>query len=149
MTTTISHIGQEINHIISKSRSIKPNISDQEKINRFLDGINNLKKRLDNKTNNILKLDELFAQLTWLDLENDKEEVVMRDVINKSLSFHSKAIKNVVFLKKFCWKKNICRDEISAYKSALDSLEDSIYEVEEIFFKLRKDDEFNNLMNSL
>ena len=149
MTTTISNIGQEINQIILSSKSIPAKLSKEEKTNRLLDGINNLRVRLIERTEKLQKLDELFSELTWFDLQNEDEEEMMKDVISKSLSFHSKSIKNFVALKKRFWKDKICRDEISAYKNTLDDFEESIYEVKEIFFNLRKDREFNDLMNSL
>lgn len=149
MTNTISNIGQEINQIISSSKSIPAKLTEEEKINRFLDGINNLRTKLVERTEKIEKLDELFSQLTWYDLKNQEEEDLMQSVISKSLSFHSKSIKNFVSLKRSFWKDKICRDEITSYKNTLDDFEESIYEVKEIFFNLRKDSEFNDLMNSL
>lgn len=149
MTTTISNIGQEINQIISSSKSIPAKLTEEEKINRFLDGINNLRTKLVERTEKIEKLDELFSQLTWYDLKNQEEEDLMQSVISKSLSFHSKSIKNFLSLKRSFWKDKICRDEITSYKNTLDDFEESIYEVKEIFFNLRKDSEFNDLMNSL
>lgn len=149
MTTTISNIGQEINEIISSSKSIPAKLTEEEKINRFLDGINNLRTKLVERTEKIKKLDDLFSKLTWYDLKNQEEEDLMQSVISKSLSFHSKSIKNFVSLKRSFWKDKICRDEITNYKDTLDDFEESIYEVKEIFFNLRKDSEFNDLMNSL
>ena len=149
MTTTISHIGQEINQIISRSKSISTKLSDKEKVNRFLDGINSFRSKLTERTENIRKLDELFSELTWFDLQNQEEEELLKNVISESVAFHSKAIKNFVTLKKAFWNYKICREEISNYKNILDDLEESIFEVKEIFFTLRKDDEFNELMNSL
>lgn len=149
MATTILNIGQEINQIISSSRSIPAKLTDEERINRFLDSINNFRVKIVDRTEKTQKLDELFSKLTWFDLKNQEEEVLIKDVISKSLSFHSKAIKNYVAIKKAFWKDKICRDEISNYKNSLDDFEESIYEVQEIFFNLRKDDEFNELMNSI
>lgn len=149
MTTTISNIGQEINQIISSSKSIPSKLTEEEKINHFLDGINNLRAKLVEKTEKIQKLDNLFSKLTWYDVKNQEEEDLMKKVISEALSFHTESIKNFVSLKKSFWKDKICRDEITNYKNTLDDFEDSIYEVKEIFFSLRKDSEFNDLMNSL
>jgi len=149
MTTTISNIGQEITQIISSSKSMPAKLTEQEKINRLLDGINNFRAKLVERTEKIQKLDDLFSKLTWFDLQNQEEEELMKNVIAKSISFHSKSIKNFIALKNSFWKDKICRDEISNYKITLDNFEESIYEVEDIFFKLRKDNEFNSLMNSL
>lgn len=149
MTTTISNIGQEIDQIISNSKSIPVKFSEEEKINRFLDCINNLRINLIERTEKVQKLDELFSKLTWYELKNQEEEDLMQNVICRSLSFHNKSIQNFVSLKRSFWKNKICRDEITKYKDSLDDFEESIYEVKEIFFKLRKDTEFNDLMSSL
>jgi len=149
MTTSISNISQEINQIISDSKSIPAKLTEQERINRFLDGINDLRAKLVQRIEIIQKLDELFSKLTWFDLQNQEEEELMKNVISKSLTFHAKSIKNFVALKESFWKDKICREEISGYKNALDDFEESIYEVNEIFFKLRKDSEFNDLVRSL
>lgn len=149
MTTSILNIGYEINQIISSSKSGSGKLTEQEKINRFLDNMNSLKTKLAERTAIIQKLDELFCKLTWYDLQSQEEEVLMKSVISTSYTFHSRSMKNFIALKKAFWKDNICRDEISSYKSTLDDFEESICEVEEIFFKLRKDTEFTNLIKSV
>jgi hypothetical protein len=149
MTATISNIGKEITSIISSSKSIPSRISEQEKINHFLDCINNFKSKLIERSEKIKKLDDLFSKLTWHELNNQEDEQIVKELIKTAIKFHSKSIKNFVALKKSFWKDNICRIEISDYKNTLDDFEESIYEVEQIFFTLRKDDEFQDLMNSL
>ena len=57
--------------------------------------------------------------------------------------------KNYVNLKNSLWQSNICREEITCYKNILDDIEDSVFEIEQIFFSLRTDEEFNNLLKSI
>lgn len=149
MTATISNISKEITSIISSSKSIPSRITEQEKINHFLDCINSFKSKLIERSEKIKKLDDLFSKLTWHELDNQEDEKILKELIDKAIKFHSKSIKNFIALKKSFWKDNICRIEISDYKNTLDDFEESIYEVEQIFFALRKDDEFQDLMNSL
>ena len=149
MTSTISNIGSEITTIISNSKNINSRISEQERINKFLDQINHLRSKIIDKTDKLESLDSLFTQITWLEVKNLEEEKLLKQVIEKAKKFHSKLIRNYAAMKKNLWQDNICRDEIENYKEALDDFEDSVFEVEQIFFSLRKDDEFNNLMNSL
>ena len=52
-------------------------------------------------------------------------------------------------LKNSLWQSNICREEITCYKNILDDIEDSVFEIEQIFFSLRTDEEFNNLLKSI
>ena len=149
MVSTISNIGTEITSIISKTKDLTSKISEQERIDGLLDKINDIKKKLVKNTKNLVILDKLFTDITWLDIKNAEEEKLLFDVIVSSKELHSKAIKNYVFLKSTLWKKNICRAEISEFKSRLDDFEDSFFSVEEIFFTIRKDAEFNKLINSL
>lgn len=149
MTSTISNIGTEIKTIISKSKDITSEISQQEKIDMLLDNINKLKINLCDRVKKIKHIEDLFTQITWLDIQTPEEEILLKDLLAKSKSYHTSLIKNVVFLKSRLWRKNICRTEISEYKDSIDDFEDTLYEVEEIFFSLRKNDEFNDLVNSL
>lgn len=147
MTATISNIGNEIEEIISKNRSYKPQISEEALMNKFLDSINKLRNYLIDRSEKINELDELFSKLTWLDVQDESEEVLLSNLITKAKKYHSKLIRNYAEIKKSIGLKGICKEEIQNYKSSIDDFEDSIFEVEQIFFVLRKDDEFNNLVN--
>lgn len=149
MVSTISNIGTEISCIISKTKDLTPKISEQERIDGLLDSINDIKKKLVKKTKNLTLLDKLFTDITWLDIKNDEEEKLLFKIIISAKEFHSKAIKNYVFLKNTLWKKNICRVEITELKNRLDDFEDTVFGVEEIFFTLRKNIEFNDIINSI
>lgn len=149
MNSTISNIGSEITGIITLNRKTPQKITEAERVNDFLDSILIKKRQISKQTDVFKKLDSLFTDLTWYDAKNEEEEGLVRDVISKVKKYHSKFIRSYVLLKKGFWQDNICREEISELKEALDDFEDSIYEVEEIFFTLRKDDEFSNLVNSL
>jgi len=148
MTGTIINIGTEINNIISATKDI-PKISEQEKIDKFLDDLNLVKSKLTERTEKINQLESLFTKITWLDLKNKEEEELLKKIISRSKYFYSRSIKHVVALKIKYWRKNLHRSEIKSYQDALEIFEETVLEVEEIFFSLRKDDEFNNLLNSL
>lgn len=148
MVNTVSNIGTEISLIISKTSSIST-ISEQERINNFLDSINKLKASLDSRIEKLKKIEILYTQLTWVDVNNKQDEKLIQKIIIDSKKFHSKLLRNYVNLKNSLWQKNICRKEISDYKNILDDIEDSIFEIEQIFFSLRNDDEFNNLLKSI
>jgi DNA mismatch repair ATPase MutS len=148
MVATISDIGTEISLIISKTSSIAT-ISEQEKINNFLDSINRIKKSLEGRVEKLKQIEKLFTQLTWVDIKNKQDEELINIIIIKSKKFHSKLLRNYVNLKTSLWQSNICRKEITDYKNILDDIEDSIFEIEQIFFSLRNDDEFNELLKSL
>ena len=148
MSVSIANIGTEIKSIISKTKEI-PQISEQERINNFLDSFNMFKTRLLDRVSKIQQLEQLFTNITWLDLKDQEEEKLLKDIISRSKLFYSKSIKDVAILKSKYWRKNMFRTEITEYQNCLEDFEDTIFEVEEIFFSLRKDDEFNHLTNSL
>ena len=148
MVNTISNIGTEISLIISKTRSVST-ISEQERINNFLDSINKLKVSLNNRVEKLKQIDSLFAQLTWVDIKSKEDEELIKKIIIDSKKFHSKLLRNYVNLKNSLWQSNICREEITCYKNILDDIEDSVFEIEQIFFSLRTDEEFNNLLKSI
>ena len=148
MVNTISNIGTEISLIISKTSSVST-ISEQERINNFLDSINKLKVSLNNRVEKLKQIDSLFAQLTWVDIKSKEDEELIKKIIIDSKKFHSKLLRNYVNLKNSLWQSNICREEITCYKNILDDIEDSVFEIEQIFFSLRTDEEFNNLLKSI
>lgn len=147
MTTTISNIGSEISLIISKSKQIK--ISEEERINLLLDAINDFKKSINDRVEKIEKLENLYTKLTWHDITDPEDEELLKKLITQAKKFHSKSIREVAKLRTTFWPKNICRSEISAFQNCLEDLEETVFEVEEIFFVFRKDDEVNNLLESL
>ena len=148
MVNTISNIGTEISLITSKTSSVST-ISEQERINNFLDSINKLKVSLNNRVEKLKQIDSLFAQLTWVDIKSKEDEELIKKIIIDSKKFHSKLLRNYVNLKNSLWQSNICREEITCYKNILDDIEDSVFEIEQIFFSLRTDEEFNNLLKSI
>ena len=148
MVNTISNIGTEISLIISKTSSVST-ISEQERINNFLDSINKLKVSLNNRVEKLKQIDSLFAQLTWVDIKSKEDEELIKKIIIDSKKFHSKLLRNYVNLKNSLWQSNICREEITCYKNILDDIEDSVFEIEQIFFSLITDEEFNNLLKSI
>ena len=148
MVNTISNIGTEISLIISKTSSVST-ISEQERINNFLDSINKLKVSLNNRVEKLKQIDSLFAQLTWVDIKSKEDEELIKKIIIDSKKFHSKLLRNYVNLKNSLWQSNICREEITCYKNILYDIEDSVFEIEQIFFSLRTDEEFNNLLKSI
>lgn len=148
MVNTISNIGTEISLIISKTSSVST-ISEQERINNFLDSINKLKVSLNNRVEKLKQIDSLFAQLTWVDIKSKEDEELIKKIIIDSKKFHNKLLRNYVNLKNSLWQSNICREEITCYKNILDDIEDSVFEIEQIFFSLRTDEEFNNLLKSI
>jgi len=147
-TTTLSNITNEIITIISKNNSSIPKITEEQRINAFLDSINRLKKRLITRNNKINELEKLYVKITWQDITNNTEQELLDKVIESSENFIKKSFVNVAKLRRNFWKDNICRLEIKQYQTELENLEDTVGEVKQIF-SLRKDEDYLNLLNDL
>lgn len=149
MKTSVLTIGKQISEVISHDKIVTPRISEQEKVNRFLDTINSTRIKIVKMTSNLNHLEELFTKLSWLDIQNSEEELLVKKVITQAKKYHSSSIKNYILLKKTLWNEGICKIEIDNYKDSMDDFEDTVLEIEQIFFVLRKDDEFNDIIDSI
>ncbi|HAT76313.1 MAG TPA: hypothetical protein DCS19_05590 [Flavobacterium sp.] len=149
MESSVLTLGKQICEVITHDKIITPKISEQERVNRLLDAINSTRTKINKMSSNVSKLDELFTKLSWLELANSEEEILIKKVIAQAKKYHTNSLKNYILLKNTLFKDGICKIEIEDYKNALDDFEDTVLEIEQIFFVLRKDDEFNSLLNSI
>jgi len=149
MESSVLTLGKQICEVITHDKIITPKISEQERVNRLLDAINSTRTKINKMSSNVSKLDELFTKLSWLELANSEEEILIKKVIAQAKKYHTNSLKNYILLKNTLFKDGICKIEIDDYKNALDDFEDTVLEIEQIFFVLRKDDEFNSLLNSI
>jgi len=143
MTTSVTDIKTKISDIISTETKNK--ISEEDKINEFLDNINNVKRSILARKDAILKIDGLLIELTWYDAEDEETEAELDDLMKAVNQFHTSLLVEYVALKRRFPQKKLFKIVLSELKSAIDDLEDSAIEVDNIFFGLRKDDEFNTL----
>ncbi len=149
METIVLTIGKQISEVITHDKIITPKISEQERVNRLLDAINLTRLKITKMTSKLTNLDELFTKLSWLNITNSEEEILIKKVIIQAKKHHSNSLKNYILLKNTLSKDGICKIEIDNYKNSIDDFEDTVLEIEQIFFNLRKDDEFNSLLNSI
>ena len=149
METSVLTIGKQISEVITHDKIITPKISEQERVNRLLDAINLTRLKITKMTSKLTNLDKLFTKLSWLNITNSEEEILIKKVIIQAKKHHSNSLKNYILLKNTLSKDGICKIEIDNYKNSIDDFEDTVLEIEQIFFNLRKDDEFNSLLNSI
>lgn len=143
MDSTISNIGTKISTIFKEEIVV----SEEEKINEFLDSLLSLKHYLISQTKTLSTLDELFAQLTWHDIQNEEEEIFLKQIIEEGKAIAKKLVPHLEYAKQ-TFKEKIYQTELSNFDNALEDFEDTVFEVEEIFFVIRKDKKLNDLMNS-
>lgn len=145
-TATLTNITSEISSIISSNKSVIPTLTQEERINRFLDSINSLKKRLVSRNEGIIELENLFVSITWLDITVEKEKTLLEKVFKSADIFVKKSFSENARLRRNFWKDNICRAEISQYQIVLENLEETLLEVKQVF-SLREDDVYNKMLN--
>ena len=149
MESSVLTLGKQICEVITHDKIITPKISEQERVNRLLDAINSTRTKIIKMSSNLYNLDELFTKLSWLEIANLEEEILIKKVLAQAKKYHTNSLKNYILLKNTLFKDDICKIEIEDYKNALDDFEDTVLEIEQIFFILRKDNEFNSLLNSI
>lgn len=123
--------------------------SEEEIINTFLDSINEFKSSLVKTVNKIEPLVEKIEELSWI-LENPTQDdlselnqlIVLAEDLKKSL-----IIKYVSF--NYLRSKGIAKDEISTFKSTIDSFTEAYKDLQSTFFTLPKRDDFQDITRRL
>jgi len=142
---TIVEVNKKVEKLLSKEED-NTILSEEERINEFLDNINYFKKELVKRATTLRKLEELFASLTWFDKIPSKIEKEIKALIERALQFHRGSLISYVHLRKGFGKLKVNKAEMKDFKDALDDFEDTLFEVDEILFDLRKDKEFVKLL---
>lgn len=149
MNDTIIGIKHEVDNILSKESRAVSVLSKEEITDRFLDSINDLRKSLRASTAGLVKVDELLSKLTWLEGADANDDDTIEELIDSGLQAHRILLLNYVKLRRTFWQENIAKKEIAAFKDALDNFEETLFELNQIFFELRKDEDFNEQVASV
>jgi len=145
MSGAVLEINKKVNRILTQESKITNDLSEDEKINHFLDSILDFKKSLTRRTEKLRYIDELLSQVTWVEQEiTADDEKMLKKLFGKVDEFHKKAIVYFANMRTIFWKHKIARQELSDFKVALDDIEESTLEVRQILFDIRKDDDFMN-----
>ncbi|NOZ35764.1 MAG: hypothetical protein GXO80_10760 [Chlorobi bacterium] len=123
-------------------------LSDPEAINLFLDNINKIRKPVLKATDIIREIDKLILLITWVDVKSSEDEQKVKEIIQISDSFHKDVIKVFAWLNKNL-PKRMFGEALKNFKNAVDDLEDSINEVEQVIFVFRKDKELTDIIDNL
>lgn len=143
---TIVEVNKKVEKLLSKEEENSAVLSEEERINRFLDNINYFKKQLLVRATKLRDLEDLFASLTWFEKITSQQEKQVKSLIERALQLHRGSLISYVHLKKGFGKLKVNKAEMKDFKSALDDFEDTLFEVDEILFDLRKDKEFVKLL---
>ena len=113
----------------------KESALDEQKINRLLDKILELKKKFSDKTNKINSLVEKIEEITWFNSLDDDTLMSVNDLISSIRDLHSSLLRQYISLN-FLRSKGIAKEEIKKFKAAIDDLKDVAADLESRFFFL-------------
>ena len=142
---TLVEVNKKVEKILSQEEKESSILSDQDQINSLLDKINYFKKYLTERANEYRNLEEIFASLTWFDKIPDAQEKKIYSLIKRGLKLHRDSLIGYVRLSRIFGKLKANKSELKNFKGALDDLEDTLFEVNQILFEIRKDPEFDEL----
>ncbi len=114
---------------------------DEEKINAFLDAINDFKRALVCKTEEVQEINSRIEKLTWFTDIDDACLMLVNDIISAARDLHSSLIRQYVAMN-IIKSKGIARSEIREFKDSLDDLRESCDDLELVFFHLPNNQDF-------
>lgn len=152
MIVTESNI-ERINDTFTQVKSIsfkekKNALYSEEIVNTFLDKILELKRILDEKTQNITKLNTQLEELTWFSDLDEERLMKVNEIISLCNDLHSSLLKFYGGLNTFI-KKGIAKAEIKELKEAITDLKEITQDVESRFFFLPQMSVFTEITKEL
>lgn len=146
MTIAITEIKTKSDKLIYSYK--KDNLSDDERINQFLDKILEIRKPLQRTIKTINKLDDLLLLVTWADVKTKQDKKDLKYIFKTAKIIHKKFLVDYAFLHKRLNKK-LFKEILFDFKNAVDDFEDSILEAENVMSVVRKDKKMMSLINSI
>lgn len=139
MTTTLEKINREI------IKSYSHSLSEEERINKILDHINDKKKEYSVLTKSLEKLGSLLTKITWLNNLSTSDEVIIRGIIAMGKASDKHFKKFYSRQRKIYVPKGLFKNDFKEMKNAIDFHIEAVNEVEHIIFELRKNNDFKEL----
>ncbi len=134
---------------LAKQKAVEPILTQQERIDRFLDTIIDFKEKLSESTDGIEDINKRIEKLTWASQpDSDSILVQLKDLIDACLSLHKKYVKIYIGFKTFR-QKGIAKDEIKRFKSTIDDLKEVTLDLESAFFIFPNNKEFTEITDRL
>lgn len=143
MTATLENISTKIVESYSHS------LSENERVNKILDHINDKKKEYILLSKGLNKLSKLLIKITWLDNLSESDEVIIKGVITMGKEADKHFKKFYSNQRKTYATNGWFKEDFKELKEAIEFHKETIKELEHILFELRKKEEFKNLCNLL
>lgn len=126
----------------------KDEFMNEEHVNSFLDAILDFKIKIKQETEVLNNLNEKIESLTWY-AEWDEECILMlNDLIALCKDLRSSLCRQYVNMT-ILRKKGIAKEEIRAFKNAIDDLRETYEDIESVFFFLPQMPEFKETTKKL
>lgn len=139
MQTTAEHITNKITHSYSKT------ISEQKKIDNFLDHIIEQKKVFQNITTGTEHLSKLLREMSWLDDLTNADKVLIKGVIAMGKDADKQFRQYYAQMRRKYVSKGLFKAEFAELKTAVENHKEDVSTLNYIIFELREDDTFKDL----
>lgn len=126
----------------------KSPLLNEEEVNTLLDAILDFKKIISDKTNKLHDLNEGIEKLTWFNNLDKECLMLINDLISSAKDLRSTLVRQYVAMN-FLRKKGVAKEEIKAFKYAIDELKESYEDLESVFFFLPKMPDFKETSKQL
>lgn len=130
------------------STKIKEKVSEETAINSFLDTILEVQKNIDSKTSILKSINGLYNKLSWFTDLDEESLNIIRDMVDRGKKTKTVLAKYYVNINKLR-KRNIVNNSLNCFKTEFDNFKEHLVDIEDLFFNLPSDDEYNELVNEL
>lgn len=120
-------------------------LSENDRIDSLLDHILDKKQEYIDLSNGLTTLSHLLNQLTWVDKISESDEIIVQGLIDlgKKADYHFRKFYETE--KTNYSQKEWFKEEFLQLENSIEIHQETLNEVENIIFVLRKDDEFKEL----
>lgn len=126
-------------------------LSEEDRVNKFLDAINSVKSRISDKTSSLEELIENYEEFSHINngiLENDVKELLL-DLLGRSRVLHSFLVRDYVTYNNVLRPNNILKSDLNEYKSSIDDFKETLEDITDIFFSLNYDSDFQSISQQI
>lgn len=117
-------------------------------VDSLLDKILGFQERIKEKSKRVEFINSKFEEFTWFVDMDDECLGLMKSLLDTAREYHRALILYYVN-RSWAIKKNIARESMKELKINIDDLKERIQDLDEIFFVLKEDVEFNNITKNL
>ncbi|MEM6738215.1 MAG: hypothetical protein AAF620_19320 [Bacteroidota bacterium] len=122
-------------------------VSEQQRINQFLDAILQLKSNLADRIEKLSKLNDMLESLTWVEGEVGQEELLLiNDLISACRDLHSALNRSYASCNSI---RGVARNEFKQLKNCIDDFKEVFEDVEAVYFYLPNNQNLQTIFEEL